>query len=47
MNEELVADLAAHRQNLDHGILERDIIEDTKAIDSKFPFGELVRAEAF
>ncbi len=47
MNKEVVADLAAYSHNLDHGILEKDIIENPKAFDSKLPFGELVRAEAF
>jgi hypothetical protein len=47
MNKEVVANLAAYSHNLDHGVLEKDIIEDTKAFDSKLPFGELVRAEAF
>ncbi|GEM_PF-3429292 len=47
MNKEVVANLAAYSHNLDHGILEKDIIEDTKAFDSKLPFGELVRAKAF
>ena len=47
MYKEVVANLAAYSHNLDHGILEKDIIEDTEAIDSKLPFGELVRAEAF
>src|SRR5208282_5728355 len=47
MNKEVVANLAAYGHNLDHGILEKDVIEDTKAFDSKLPFGELVRAEAF
>ena len=47
MNKEVVANLAAYSHNLDHGILEKDIIEDTEAFDSKLPFGELVRAEAF
>ena len=47
MNKEVVANLAAYSHNLDHGVLEKDIIEDTKAFDSKLPFGELFRAEAF
>ena len=47
MYKEVVANLAAYSHNLDHGILEKDIIEDTEAFDSKLPFGELVRAEAF
>jgi hypothetical protein len=34
-------------KTFDHGILEEDIIEDTKIFDSKLPFGELVRVEAF
>ncbi len=47
MDKEAVANLAAYSHNLDNGILERDIMEDTKTFDSKLAFGELVRAEAF
>ncbi len=47
MNKELVADLAANRQDLDHRSLEENIIEDTKTLDSKLPFCELVRTQAF